>query len=434
MNDTINCIKSYHDEIQPWAYQLIIYYGLRFFEKISRNITGAYAMLVLAQMLLSSIIVAYVLNWLLQKGIKSQVVYGLMIYYAIMPAVGNYSIALIKDTLFSFGLLLFVILLYDLVNTGAEIIENAGYQLVLLFSLLTITMFRSNGMLIVLLTFVCVLLKKNIKNRKHLFGILLILLLINNVIDVGHKKAVSADVQFREAISIPLTQIGAVLNLEDGYISSTDKAILQQILPLDTWETGYRFSFSDPIKFNKDFDNRWINENKVLFLKTWFSVLQDNFSVCVNAYLCHTYGFWNLSPLNIFTTDFSQSYFTKINNNTEDESFWGKYLTEIGLRNSNLQSNAFFRMLVFMAKILFGLSLVLTPGIMFWLILGCLAMVLNYKTSSVGMVFLPVLLNWLTLMIAAPTSIVYRYSFYLLLTAPVLVLITFMSVGVFQSQ
>ncbi|GFI24780.1 hypothetical protein IMSAGC011_03584 [Lachnospiraceae bacterium] len=42
---------------------------------------------------------------------------------------------------------------------------------------------------------------------------------------------------------------------------------------------------------------------------------------------------------------------------------------------------------------------------------------------------MPILLNWATLMVASPASFIYRYSFYLILSLPLLFMITLMQIN-----
>ena len=85
-------------------------------------------------------------------------------------------------------------------------------------------------------------------------SILVLVIMMNGMVSFGEKKLIAGDVSFRESISIPLVQIGAVL-AENGYISEEDKEVLGNLLPLEVWRDTYCFWFSDSIKFNGNFNN-----------------------------------------------------------------------------------------------------------------------------------------------------------------------------------
>ena len=315
MNDTINCIMSFHNFNQTLIYQLIIYYGIRFLTKLTHNMTIAYAILVVVQMLVMSLIIAWVISWLSKKGIKKSYINLVITYYALMPTVADYSITLVKDTLFSLCILATIPLLYDLIENCGEPIKNKKFYIVFLMSLFGINVLRSNGKYIVIIILLILLIAK-LKIRNYILSMFIVLFAINAILAVGEKNIISNDAVFRESIGVPLAQIGAVL-VSDGYISETDREILNTILPLDMWRDGYNFSFVDPIKFNDCFNNQWLNQNKEKFINVWFTMLKDNLGTYVKAYLCHTYGFWNISPLNITSIDYTQSFFRRINNNTK---------------------------------------------------------------------------------------------------------------------
>ncbi len=427
MNDTINCIMSYHNDNQTLIYQLLIYYGIQVFTKITNNMTIAYAILVIAQMVLMAMTIAFLVSWLDNKGIKRIYIILVVAYYAFMPAVADYSITLVKDTLYGVCMVAVIPLLYELVVQGGTPIINKKFYCGLLISLLGVNLLRSNGKYIVFIVlFVLMIIKLNYK--KTILSLVIIFLLINTCLGIFEKKIITSDVAFRESIGVPLAQIGAVL-VTDGYISETDRESLNNLLPLDIWREGYAYSFADTIKFNGSFNNQWLNENKGKFIDIWYSILIDNLGIYIKAYLCHTYGFWNISPMNITSIDFSQSYFRRVNNNTGDDSFWGEFCISNNLRNHSIENGTVREQLDTILKRGFQINLVLGAGIVLWLCVWCMVELIIYKKYMVCFAFLPILLNWMTLMIAAPASFIYRYSFYLILSVPILFIIVMIQVN-----
>lgn len=423
---TINCIMSFRNDNQTLIYQLIIYFGIRFLTGLTNSMTIAYAMLVMAQMTLMSMAIAWLISWLNQKGIRGLYINLVIAYYAFMPAVADYSITLVKDTLFSICVMLAIPLLYEFIEKDGEMFRDKKFYFLCLVSLGGISVLRTNGKFIAIILLVFMFAK--LKTKKYILPLMIALATINIGLIVGEKKLISSDADFRESIGIPLAQIGAVL-VTDGYISETDREILNNLLPLDTWKESYSFSFADAIKFDSDFNNQWLNQNKGEFIRTWFSVLKDNFEIYIKAYLCHTYGFWNISPLNITSIDYTQSFFSQINNNTGDESIWGRFCIANNLENCEIKKSSVREQLDIILQQQFRISLIWGAGIMFWLCIWCMVELIIYRKRKVCFVFLPVLLNWTTLMIAAPISFVYRYSFYLVLSMPILFLITLMQIS-----
>ena len=163
-----------------------------------------------------------------------------------------------------------------------------------------------------------------IKNKRYILLTLCIITLFNQGITTVEKARFSTDVKFREMIGVPLAQIGAVLNYDSANLSEDESNTLNQLLPIDIWKENYRPSFADKMKFNEEFNNDWLNQHKILFLKTWAAILKDNFPIYVKAYLCHSYDYWALIP-HFSNVNYPQSFFTKINNNTSADSIWGEF-------------------------------------------------------------------------------------------------------------
>ncbi len=426
MNDTINCIMSTGNDNQTLVYQLIIYYGIQIFTKLTNSMIKAYAILVIAQMILMSIIIAQLVSWLNKKGIRRLYVNLMIMYYALMPVIADYSITLVKDTLFSVCIAAVIPLLYDLVIQNDKTTKRKRFYSTFFAFLLGICVLRSNGIYIVFIVLLALIITK-LKNKKYILSLFMVLLLINISLSVCQKEFISNDGSFRESIGVPLAQIGAVL-YTDSYISETDRETLNNLLPTEIWKQGYCYSFADLIKFNDKFNLHWLNENKGEFIKVWFSVLTDNLGMYIKAYLCHTYGFWNIAPLNITSIDYTQSYFTRINNNTGDDSFWGEFCRANNLENKEIAPGSIRAQLDSIFRGGFCINLIVGAGIMLWLCVWCMIELIIYKKYRICLVFLPVLLNWATLMVAAPASFIYRYSFYLVVSLPLLFLITLMQV------
>lgn len=426
MNDTIADIVTFHNGIQPLVYQLLIYYGINGLTKLTHNMTVSYAILTVVQMVTMALVVSWVAGWFKKKGIAHAVVDILIAYYAFMPAVADYSITLVKDTVYGICMMAVVPLIYDLICSNGERLKDKKFYCAVLVSMTGISVLRSNGKYIVLITVVLLLLLK-LRNKKYLLSVLGVLLAVNVGVNIGEKNIIEGDYAFKESVGVPMAQIGAVL-IEGGYISEQDRQVLNNLLPLDTWKECYRFSFSDPVKFQPDFNNQWLNDHKKEFIGVWFSILKDNVGIYVKAYLCHTYGFWNISPLNITSIDYTQSFFTKINNNTGDDSWCAQFCIENNLRNREILPGTVGEQINTIFQSLFRINLVLGAGIMFWICSGLMIELLIHQKYKICSIFVPAMLNWATMMIASPASFIYRYSFYLVLLLPILFLTTLLQI------
>ena len=421
MNDTIVLLmgEPYQSSIQPLVYQLFIWYFMKFSLLFFPNMTLAYGFMVLVQMLFNAAAIAHVIHWLAEKQVKRIILWSVLFYYAFLPVVADYSITLVKDTLFSIFVLLFITQLYDIVTQNGECLKNKKFLVIFIITAVGMCSVRNNGFFVAFLSIlVIILFLKKLNKKKLLIIVLCVILSWNMCISLAEKQYFNSDTKFREMIGVPLAQIGAVLNDEDSQLDESELEIINQLLPAEIWKENYRPSFSDKMKFNSSFNNDWLNSHKLEFLNVWANILKDNFSTYVSAYLCHTYGYWSVIPY-FSNIGYTQSFFTKINNNTKDDSRYGEFCSQNGLQNKKIFSQEVNHELQTFFESAFTINLVLCPGIMFWLIATLCALLIAKKKCRIFLAFFPIILVWLTYMISSPASFIYRYSFYLVLALPV---------------
>lgn len=421
MNDTLNTLMTRCTVNNcPIVYQGMMWYGMRIFVALTGSMYRGYACLTLVQMLLCSLIFSSVIKWLSDKKIKRTILCVLMLYYSFLPVIADYSITLVKDTLFAAFLLDFVILLYDVMESNGNNLGRRSNTIKLIFVSIAMCCFRSNGAMVCVasLIILCTVIKKQ---KKKLVIALLAVCIANFGIGYLEQINFEEDVKFRESCGVLMAQIGAVLNDSNASIDPDDIEVLNQILPVEIWKSQYRPSFADTIKFNPNFNNKFLNENKTLFIKTWFHIMTKNLKIYVKAYICHSYGYWGILP---YPPDISQSAFTSINNNTGKDSIWGQFCLENGLINhpilpaklNDALKNIYIKAL--------RLNFIVTPGLMLFMVLGCIAILFAKHRVDVCVPCMPILATWGTMMIASPASLIYRYSYYFVLTVPVVIVMT----------
>lgn len=215
----------------------------------------------------------------------------------------------------------------------------------------------------------------------------------------------------------------------NGDISSDEEEVLYSLLPEEEWRESYSFSFVDSIKFNEKFDNFYLNAHKKEFLQTWASMLKKNFTIYVKAYLYQTCGNWSLAAYNTDAVDKTQSIFLKINNNTSDDSSEAIYMESISLKNDSLLPNGLTKLLQGFHEDACEWNLWLTSEIMFLLLNLCTCIAWKNKRYKLMLTFLPLYLCWGCMMVASPASMIYRYSFYILLSLPLVLTMTWRDIG-----
>ena len=423
MNDTINCLMGFwQNTLQPAMFQMIIYGIFQGIFFMCKNATIAYAIIVILQIFAASYIVANYLRWIARKGIAKWLLILNMIYIMVMPLIGNYTIALLKDTWFTYAFFLLLPNIYDLIHGE----KACWWQIVV--AVFVVWFSRSNGKLV--LVPIMVLLFIFCKSqRKHLAILLITLVVLNSGLDYAKNVRFGGyDESFRESMSVPLVQMAATV-VWNGNMSEDEEEVLYAVLPEEKWRQNYAFAFVDPIKFDEHFDNLYLAAHKKEFLQTWASMLKKNLTIYVKAYLYHTYGNWSLAAYNTNAVDKTQSIFLQLNNNTGDTSIWGEYLASISLKNDSLLPNGLTKLLQEFHEDACEWNLWLTPGIMFLLLNLCTCIAWKNKRYKLMLTFLPLYLCWGCMMVASPASMIYRYSFYILLSLPFVLTMTWRDIG-----
>lgn len=428
MNDTVFCMKSPVNsaQIQPLIFEAIVYWGMCLFRKLTGNAIAAYALLTLIQMLFCAWAAAYGVAWMYRKKIKASVCYAAAAVFALSPVMADYSVTLVKDTVFAFLFLLLLMQSYDLICEKQK--QMTSRQVVKLTVLMVLTtLFRSNGIAVVIVLLLVLFFVKHMDRRKIaavLLAVIAISKLNGAIVSYYHPQSAS----FREATGVLTQQMAAVI-ARDGDISEEEAEFLNRVLPLDRWKEWYIFDFVDRIKFHPEFDLSYLNAHKREYVKTWYSLLKKNFKIYVDAYLFHTYQLWNVAGFDRSCLDYTQSVFVRLNNNESDESNSGLYLQSIGLKNDSVFPEIFVNALKDTFVKACELNLLLNPGCMICILILCTFFLLAARRLAELVFLLPQISFWIIFMAATPAGGPFRYSYYLLVCLPFSIALTWKAVS-----
>lgn len=377
----------------PMFYTLFV--GL--LSKISIKIWGSATMGVLIYSILQMAVMLFcivsALTCMYMRKVPAFAVGTALLFYMLVPLFPNYAVTMWKDPIYSGMLLLLSVLLYDLVER--EVLKRAW---AIWFGLIGLSamIFRNNGFYVVIGTIVLggLLVKRHTK-KIVVSGLVALVMFFGLTKAATLRWNIQSD--FVENIGIPLQQLGYTLTNE-GEFSAEDREYLYKLMPEETWNYAYRPCLVDPIKWNPQFNYYFLIDTKPEFFMVWLRGLIHNPVDYIKAYLMATYGFWMPGVQN-----------------------------EYGYMNVFIQENRFgiermdlfekltgFSILPFLEKWIVYIGC----GTMLWMCLfACvLAMKRNWRAC---VIYLPVLLNWGTIMIATPTAFSLRYAFIFALGLPV---------------
>ena len=96
-------------------------------------------------MLIMNLCASFCVAWLSTKKCPKPIIYIAGVYFAFMPIIADYSITAIKDTLFSTLIMLFIPILYELVQNNGALLKTKKGILAFAFFSLTLCLIRNNG-------------------------------------------------------------------------------------------------------------------------------------------------------------------------------------------------------------------------------------------------------------------------------------------------
>ena len=351
-----------------------------------------------------ALVVALALAVLNEAKAPAWVIVLALAFYALTPVLAAHAITMWKDTPFSACILLLTAIIVLYVQKGALSARGiVGLAVVLLLTALL----RSNGIIVMAATLavLCLHFRKQVKPLLASFGSIVAVLAFISLVVYPALSVSSA--HFAESVSLPLQQLGATI-ADDGTISKDDREFLDTVLPLEEWKENYNPTLVNDLKLHEQFDDEFLEAHKAEFLMIWLRTMPANLKTYFKAWVLVTYGYWQPGHENTIGYKYTMT-------KQDDSIVRDKVRDLIGLgynphRIANAEKEYF--------TLLFGM------GSYIWLVL--LALVLCYARGgrrSMGrcaLVLTPILVLFLTLMLASPTFSDYRYVLSLFLVLPLL--------------
>lgn len=386
---------------QPVLYILLmrpfLYWGLG-----QGNINTGVAAFLLFQLVAMAAAFAYGLYWLRKKGCPLGVTAAILLYFILDPVFGMYAVTMWKDILFGGLMLLYILDIYDIVESRGEKLRSIRGLLWFLALSLLISFMRNNGYYIaaVMAVVFCIYYRKSFKRLAPAF--LAFLIVVPVVQGPVYRLCGVSSSPFAESLAIPLQQIGRTV-AEDGTVTPEQKEYLDHLLPMDEMKKAYNPLNTNDIKFHKDFNNRFLETHKLGFFETWAGMMGPNGKEYIRAFLMQTVGYWHVGTNNwVLYNGIGEGYNAQ----------------EHGLYSTDLLSGAVGRDLKQTVTDKYKklgtvpvVSDVLNIGFLFWTVVLCAAALAARGKKRYILFLLPLFLLWATLLIATPVYCEFRYMF-----------------------
>lgn len=411
-NDTWYSL-SMIEGLVPWSnHHPVLFTGLMMLVVKGTAFLGSLTLSIAIFSILQMVSLAAVLAYMTMRICKTSVVWPVKAFAVLMcafhPFMGMYSIYLTKDVVFAEIMVLLCLKIYDVVKGDGEAFRRPSECVKLAVLFLLSTMLRNNGIYIaVVMAVVFLLLYKRFWKQ-----ILLVFVCVIGLFRIWYgpvQDAMGIEKQsFAEAASVPLQQVGYVL-WEGKEFSAEDMAFLEKIMPAKRVKEVFQPGFTDPYKFDEQFNDEFFNENTGEFLKVWSHGLVPYFGEYVEAYLHQTLGYWYYGATNTVATQ-------------------GCTENNLGVTQIDVIKNisGFSLEPIFENAILAGRKapVVCILGSMAMQMFMILLLALQYFRSDAGkraLWLLPLILLWGTLMVATPAFCLLRYLFPVFLLWPFMI-------------
>lgn len=204
----------------------------------------------------------------------------LPIFYCLYPTYALYSIYTSKDLMFSVVILLFTIQLAKII-ISPSVIDSKKDNLMIITSAILVTLYKNNGIFIVLSSLIAVLViyKKYFKQLLKIFFIIITFFIFWN--QIFFKLMHIDQTEQVESLGLPLIQMSYLVKF--NYDNMTNKEIneIDNYVDVSILQENYHYKTID--NYKRDFNVNYYNSNKLQFFKLWFKLVLKYPKECLNA-------------------------------------------------------------------------------------------------------------------------------------------------------
>ncbi len=393
----------------PIIHMIFIAIPYKLMFSLTKNMIISIAFSTIIQMLVMASIFSSLIVFLHNRKVKDKLLIFILIYYAILPVFGYYSVVMWKDVIFSGLVLLLIMELIKIIEKDNK--NNLHFHQLIPFIIVSILciFFRSNAiyMYFLLVIFTFIFMKKHIKIFIGAFCIVFSVYYIIkgpvfNALNITKSSS-------SEYIAIPMQQIGRMAYKKVNF-TNKEKKKLEKIMSIEDLAKAYNPITSDGIKFNSNYNAKAFDENKGKYFKLWLNLVKKHPSIAVEAYLISTLGYWYPGV----------SYNSVCFGIVEDNIYGLKNRPKLG----NDVLNVLYKLESRDTPIL---NIEWSIGLCFWLILIFSLLACKKIDKKSLYLYVPIFGLWLTMMVAAPVYAEFRYVYSAFICLPLFMVIPYLN-------
>lgn len=381
--------------------------GLTFLGKTLGSVNVGIFMYSLLQTALLISLLAYTIYYMKKLDTPISLRIISLLIYALVPIYPLYSMSTLKDTIFAILVIFYYLKLYECIKYKNLDRYHLKEALILIFLMIAITLFRNNGIYLIIMSFPFLLLIDK-KNRLKLLGIFLIPVLFyysfTNIL-LPTLKVTPGSV--REALSIPFQQTARYVKTYPSEVTEEEKKVIDKVLTYDTLAARYKPEISDPVK--NEFNKYATKEDLNNYFKVWFKDFFKHPGVYLEATINNTYGY--------FYPD-HKKWYVYYN--------YDKRLKEAGLDyhyNSLKDTRNVLSGYANVFPYLPVIGSLVSIGFATWIMMYLFALLLKFKKYDYLIMFTPVI-SLILVCIASPVNTYFRYTLGYTMAIPLLFVLT----------
>lgn len=356
------------------------------------------------QMIIVIICIVYSINKLYMFSKSLLFVIIATLFFAVNPLIIQYSLSHWKDAVFGCIILILCLNLFHMIAYFDDFKKNK-FNLILLISMFLLCAFwRKNGIIVSIVVLIIITIKYK-SMRKIWLASLLSIFVISIPIILVKSIGIIQSAHFAETIAIPLQQI-AYTAKNNGSLDE-EQEFFENIISIDEMKNLYKENSADEVKFSPNFNDDFLDTHKLKFLINWAKLGTAHIPEYATAWAKQTESFWNPNAETWFTLD-------DIGLSLEEGHYLQKNILENIVDCNDLKN--------LMDSTLNQINPIYNPSILLYVILLTALICIARKKARYLIALSPLLLLWLSLMLATPAND-FRYIYPLHLCLPLIALI-----------
>ncbi|MBQ9021430.1 MAG: hypothetical protein IJ113_05400 [Eggerthellaceae bacterium] len=432
--DSIVIMKQGIGILSLSSHHPIAYVGLvNFFLQLGKVFFDSYIMGIafytVFQMVFMSAVFAYCLSWMSRHRIPLIVIVVFGIFIALLSIFPLHAVSMWKDGLYAVFVLRFSLLLFDIVESRGKALSKPAMLVQLFLWGSAIALIRSNGIYVMACVWLVLFLMYVWRNWRIIIPVFASVLAVWLVIG-PLSTLLEVRTEPVESCGIPLQQVAAVV-VYDGEMTPDEQEFLDTLLPLEEYKEEYIPCSVDGIKWAKNFNEDFFNENQAEFMQLWAQLGKANPGIYASAYIMESYEYWSFADLkrNITYNGVNDKYDAPdlgiIETNLLEVWFGEAVGNFFAFRFLHFQEGAMSWMVLFAGLVLFVARherWAPAQDVRFGKH-GILRALPAPFSNAWWIVLLPTVANWLTVLISSPFAALPRYILPAYFLLPVLIVL-----------